>query len=166
MSEGPARPLRASRLDLGCLEVSEGPVRPLRASRLDFAAYLGTYLHPRPLHLPPQTLLPEPHTAALQLFGVCLYWDETVPIKVEPLNVAPAGAALASTSHVKHCRCSVGFRFQGSGFRGPGSGVRGSDLGRGLGKILAALAATSDVDHCRCVWVGGSGGRGGAHPNT
>ena len=32
---GPARLLRASRLDLGCLEVSEGPARPLRASGLD-----------------------------------------------------------------------------------------------------------------------------------
>ena len=31
----PARPLRASRLDLGCLEVCGGPGRPLRASRLD-----------------------------------------------------------------------------------------------------------------------------------
>ena len=30
---GPGRPLRASRLDSGCLEVCGGPGRPLRASR-------------------------------------------------------------------------------------------------------------------------------------
>ena len=35
MSGGPARLLRASRHDMGCLEVSGGPARPLRASRHD-----------------------------------------------------------------------------------------------------------------------------------
>ena len=35
VSGGPGRPLRASRLDVGCLEVSGGPERPLRACRLD-----------------------------------------------------------------------------------------------------------------------------------
>jgi hypothetical protein len=39
VSEGPARLLRASRHDLGCLEVSGGPARLLRASMHDWGVF-------------------------------------------------------------------------------------------------------------------------------